>query len=36
MERERFFTGEEAIAYGLVDRVLEPRARTWGAGFGER
>jgi ATP-dependent Clp protease protease subunit len=25
MERDRFFTGEEAVAYGLVDRVLEHR-----------
>ncbi len=25
MERDRFFTGEEAVAYGLVDRVLESR-----------
>ena len=25
MERDRFFTGEEAIAYGLVDRVLARR-----------
>jgi ATP-dependent Clp protease protease subunit len=25
MERDRFFTGEEALAYGLVDRVLERR-----------
>ena len=28
MERDRFFTGEEAVAYGLVDRVLEERPRT--------
>ena len=26
MERDRFFTGEEAVEYGLVDRVLESRA----------
>ncbi len=25
MERDRYFTGEEALAYGLVDRVLEKR-----------
>src|SRR5689334_17226065 len=25
MERDRFFTGEEAVAYGLVDRVIEQR-----------
>jgi ATP-dependent Clp protease protease subunit len=25
MDRDRFFTGEEALAYGLVDRVLERR-----------
>jgi ATP-dependent Clp protease protease subunit len=25
MERDRYFTGEEAVAYGLVDRVLEQR-----------
>jgi ATP-dependent Clp protease, protease subunit len=25
MERDRFFTGEEALAYGLVDRVIEQR-----------
>jgi ATP-dependent Clp protease protease subunit len=25
MDRDRFFTGEEAVAYGLVDRVLEQR-----------
>ena len=28
MERDRFFTGEEAVAYGLVDRVLEQREVT--------
>jgi ATP-dependent Clp protease protease subunit len=27
MERDRFFTGEEALAYGLVDRVLGQRPR---------
>src|SRR6202049_3443110 len=37
MERDRFFTGEEAVAYGLVDRVLETRDLARGAkGFGER
>jgi ATP-dependent Clp protease protease subunit len=25
MERDRFLTSEEAVEYGLVDRVLEPR-----------
>jgi ATP-dependent Clp protease protease subunit len=25
MERDRFFTGDEAVAYGLVDRVIEQR-----------
>ena len=25
MERDRYFTGEEALAYGLVDRVIERR-----------
>jgi ATP-dependent Clp protease protease subunit len=25
MDRDRYFTGEEAVAYGLVDRVLETR-----------
>jgi ATP-dependent Clp protease protease subunit len=25
MERDRYFTGEEALAYGLVDRVIEQR-----------
>jgi ATP-dependent Clp protease protease subunit len=24
-ERDRYFTGEEAVAYGLVDRVIERR-----------
>ncbi len=35
MERDRYFTGEEALAYGLVDRVIERRelART-SRGFG--
>jgi ATP-dependent Clp protease protease subunit len=28
MERDRFFTGEEAVAYGLVDRVIESRELT--------
>ncbi len=35
MERDRFFSGEEAVAYGLVDRVLEQRESTNGRhGFG--
>jgi len=36
MERDRFFTGEEAVAYGLVDRVIEKRElRARGRGFGQ-
>src|SRR5437763_9733353 len=37
MERDRFFNGQEAVAYGLVDRVLDHRepARN-GSGFGQR
>jgi ATP-dependent Clp protease protease subunit len=36
MERDRFFTGEEAVAYGLVDRVLESRELPHrGKGFGQ-
>ena len=37
MERDRYFTGEEAVAYGLVDRVLEQRevsSRSRGFGNG--
>ena len=35
MERDRFFTGEEAVAYGLVDRVIEQRELNGKArGFG--
>ncbi len=35
MDRDRFFTGEEAVAYGLVDRVLERRQANGRArGFG--
>ncbi len=34
MERDRFFTAEEATAYGLVDRVLESRPGSNGAGQG--
>jgi ATP-dependent Clp protease protease subunit len=35
MERDRFFTGEEAVAYGLVDRVIAQRDLPRGArGFG--
>jgi ATP-dependent Clp protease, protease subunit len=34
MERDRFFTSEEAVAYGMVDRVIEHRApATRGGGF---
>ena len=36
MERDRFFTGEEAVAYGLVDRVIEQRElASRGRGFGQ-
>jgi ATP-dependent protease ClpP protease subunit len=37
MERDRFFTGEEAVAYGLIDRVIESRElpTTRGKGFGQ-
>src|ERR1700690_3512772 len=35
MDRDRYFTGEEAVAYGLVDRVLERRELNGRArGFG--
>jgi ATP-dependent Clp protease protease subunit len=35
MERDRYFTGQEAVAYGLVDRVLEQRELPQRArGFG--
>ncbi|MBV9918765.1 MAG: ATP-dependent Clp protease proteolytic subunit [Solirubrobacterales bacterium] len=35
MERDRYFTGEEAVAYGLVDRVIERREMAAAArGFG--
>ena len=30
MERDRYFTGEEALAYGLVDRVIERRQLATG------
>ena len=34
MERDRYFTGAEAQAYGLVDRVLEQRElASRGGGF---
>ena len=37
MERDRYFTGQEALAYGLVDRVIEQRELARGArGFGDR
>ena len=37
MERDRFFNGEEALAYGLVDRVIDRRQVVNGAhGFGQR
>jgi ATP-dependent Clp protease protease subunit len=36
MERDRYFTGEAALAYGLVDRVIDHRQFTAGArGFGQ-
>ncbi len=36
MERDRFFTGEEAVAYGLIDRVIEKRElQNRGRGFGQ-
>jgi ATP-dependent Clp protease protease subunit len=36
MERDRYFTGEEALAYGLVDRVIQRRELGRGArGFGQ-
>jgi ATP-dependent Clp protease protease subunit len=35
MERDRYFTGAEAVAYGLADRVIEHRQLATGArGFG--
>jgi ATP-dependent Clp protease, protease subunit len=35
MDRDRFFTGEEAVGYGLVDRVIDHRpAGNWARGFG--
>jgi ATP-dependent Clp protease protease subunit len=35
MDRDRYFTGQEALAYGLVDRVIERRGgKTQSAGFG--
>ncbi|MGH2876163.1 MAG: ATP-dependent Clp protease proteolytic subunit, partial [Solirubrobacteraceae bacterium] len=35
MERDRYFTGEEAVAYGLVDRVIDHRPRNGARrGFG--
>ncbi|MGI8414230.1 MAG: ATP-dependent Clp protease proteolytic subunit [Solirubrobacteraceae bacterium] len=36
MDRDRYFTGGEAVAYGLVDRVIERRELGRGArGFGQ-
>jgi ATP-dependent Clp protease, protease subunit len=36
MERDRYFTGEEALAYGLVDRVIERRELAKASrGFGQ-
>ena len=35
MERDRYFTGDEALAYGLVDRVIQRRPTAAGVrGFG--
>jgi ATP-dependent Clp protease protease subunit len=35
LERDRYLTGEEAVAYGLVDRVLGRREMSHnGSGFG--
>ncbi len=35
MDRDRYFTGDEAVAYGLVDRVISRRQLTAAArGFG--
>src|ERR1700753_484254 len=31
MERDRYFTGDEAVAYGLVDRVIDQRPRSGGS-----
>jgi ATP-dependent Clp protease protease subunit len=37
MDRDRYFTAEEALAYGLVDRMIERRESRNGArGFGQR
>ncbi len=34
MDRDRYFSGDEALAYGLVDRVIETRPhRNGGRGF---
>jgi ATP-dependent Clp protease protease subunit len=36
MDRDRYFTGQEALAYGLVDRVIERREMKGTArGFGQ-
>ncbi len=36
MERDRFFSGADALAYGLVDRVLQQRELSGrGRGFGQ-
>ena len=29
MERDRFFTGEQANEYGLIDRVIDKHWRRW-------
>ncbi len=37
MERDRFFSGQEAVAYGLVDRVIESRELpARGRGFSDQ
>jgi ATP-dependent Clp protease protease subunit len=36
MDRDRYFSGDEALAYGLVDRVIESRPhRNGGRGFSQ-
>lgn len=36
MERDHYFTGAQAVAYGLVDKVIERRQLAKGArGFGQ-
>lgn len=35
MERDYFMTAEEALAFGLVDKVLSPRSAALDAGAGQ-